>query len=293
LFENRKYCFEIGFIKFCKSITFVALNGLKFELMNFMKPKTFVKKAFLFVVFANLTHASCAQKSDSTKAIRYFAGGVYATNNGLSLFPNFSLGKPAAVFNMAMGGKKLTFEPEFRFSMEGKPWSFLFWWRYKMIKTDRFAFNIGAHPAIAFKTKTVMVDGLPQNVLIAQRFLAAEAFPNYALTKNINVGLYYLHSYGLETDVTQHTNFVALRGSFSNISLSNDVFLRFAPQFYYLQMDAKDGFYMAATTSLTKKNVPFYLSSIVSQSLRTNIPGNDFVWNISLHYAFNQKYSEL
>jgi len=38
----------------------------------------------------------------------------------------FTLGKPAAIFDLSVGNERLAFEPQFRFSLEGKPWSFIF-----------------------------------------------------------------------------------------------------------------------------------------------------------------------
>jgi hypothetical protein len=251
----------------------------------------FNSRAILFFLLLSFPCLLFAQKIDSTNAIRQFSASAYLTNNGISLLPNFSLGKPAAVFNMVLGKDKLSFEPELRFALDGgKPWTFIFWWRYKVIKTDKFAFNIGAHPAIAFKSKTFLVNGQPNEVLAAQRFFATEVSPNYIINKNITVGIYYLHSFGLEKDVTQNTDFVALRGFFSNINLSNDFFLRIAPQLYYLKQDDKDGIYSSATLTLTHKKLPFFISSVLSKSIQTQITGKDFVWNISLHYAFNRKY---
>ncbi len=258
--------------------------------MNFLKSRMLIKQAILFFIFFLTSHFSFGQQEDSTKAISHFSAAVSATNNGISLLPNFSLGKPAVIFNMAMGKKKLSFEPEMRFAMTGKPWSFLFWWRYKVVKTNKFSFNIGAHPAIAFKEKTFINDGEPKTVLAAQRFFAGELSPNYTLTKNISVGVYYLHSFGLDKDVTKNTDFVALRSSFSDIKISKQLVLKIAPQVYYLKLDNKDGIYTSATITLSKKDSPFFISSIISKSIESNIGGKDFVWNVSLHYAFHKDY---
>src|SRR5712671_4907165 len=96
---------------------------------------------FVLLLFA---HSSFSQKMDSTKSISHFSGSVSVTNNGISLIPTFSLGKPATIFNLSMSKGKLSFEPELRFALEGKPWSFLFWWRYKLLKSDKFMINVGA-----------------------------------------------------------------------------------------------------------------------------------------------------
>ena len=83
-----------------------------------------MKNISLFVLLS-LTYVSFSQKNDSTNVPGHFGGAVTVTNNGISFIPNFSLGKPAAIFDLSIG-RRLSFEPQFRFALEGKPWSFLF-----------------------------------------------------------------------------------------------------------------------------------------------------------------------
>lgn len=258
--------------------------------MNPLKLRTFIKHTILLLIFLNLPHLAFSQQIDSTNAIRQFYAAANVTNNGISLLPNFSLGKPAAIFNMTLGKKKLSFEPELRFALTGKPWSFLFWWRYKVINTHKFSFNVGAHPSIVFREKTYMIDGTQQDLLVSQRYLATEFVPNFALTKNISVGVYYLHSIGLDKEASKSTDFLAFRGSVSNIKLSKQLAFRISPQIYYLNIDGKTGTYATSTFTLSKQNCPFFISSIMSKTIQTEITGKDFVWNISLHYAFSKKY---
>jgi hypothetical protein len=89
--------------------------------------KNLIKRTFLLIVLLNLSFLAFSQMRDSTKVANYFSGGVTVTNNGISLIPTFSLGKPAALFDLTAGRGKLSFEPQFRFSLEGKPWTFFFW----------------------------------------------------------------------------------------------------------------------------------------------------------------------
>ena len=95
------------------------------------------KLALLLLVFFNLSYTMFSQITDTTKVVRNFGATITATNNGISLIPTFSLGKPTVMFDLSMG-KKITFEPQFRFSAEGRPWSFFFWGRYKLVNTSRF-----------------------------------------------------------------------------------------------------------------------------------------------------------
>jgi len=48
---------------------------------------------FLLSIF---THFAFSQKVDSIKTIHRLGGAVTVTNNGISLLPTFSLGKPAS-----------------------------------------------------------------------------------------------------------------------------------------------------------------------------------------------------
>jgi hypothetical protein len=243
---------------------------------------------------ANLTTVSFSQNNDSIKIPGRFGGAVTVTSKGISTIPNLTLGKPAAIFDMVAGKGKLSFEPQFRFALEGKPWSFLFWWRYELLRTDKFHIKLGAHPAIAFRTVTVTNEGVTQEFIRAQRYFAGEAAPTYLISGNISLGMYYLYSRGLEDDITQNTNYLGLRFNFSNIRLSDQFFLRFTPQVYYLKMDQNDGFYFNSVLSLAKRNFPLTISSLINKTIQTEIPvGEDFLWNVSLTYTFSKNYRAL
>jgi len=256
-------------------------------------PKKLIKRLFLLLILINLSHFLFSQKSDSTKVPGHFGGAVTITNKGISIVPNLTLGKPAVIFDLSMGKRKLSFEPSLRFALEGKPWSFLFWWRYKLINTDKFHLNIGAHPALSFKTYSFLVDEVSEEHVVVRRYLAGEFAPSYFVNKNISIGMYYLYSRGIEEELTRNTNLISLRGSFSNIRLSDQFYTGFNPQVYYLNMDDIDGFYFNSTLTLAKRNFPFSVSAMVNEPIKTNITsGNEFLWNVSLIYSFNKECIE-
>lgn len=231
-----------------------------------------------------------AQDADSTPTIRQLKAAVTVTNNGISVIPTFMLGKPAVMFDLGVGGKRLSFEPQFRFALEGKPWSFIFWWRYKAVMGKKFTLNLGAHPAIAFRETQMIVDGQSRDMLVAQRFLATEVVPTFRISDKVSLGLYYLHANGLDKGTTKNTNFIALNTAFSNIRLIEDISLKLNPQLYMLKMDELHGYYVTSTFTVSKKDFPLSVSSIVNQVIKTDIPSKDFVWNLSLIYAFNKEY---
>jgi len=86
-------------------------------------------QGFLIVLLLLMSQYALSQKLDSLKRTRYFSGAISVTNNGISIIPSFSLGKPAAIFIFSMAKRKFSFEPDIRFSLKGKPWSFVFWSR--------------------------------------------------------------------------------------------------------------------------------------------------------------------
>ncbi len=230
------------------------------------------------------------QQKDSTQRIAHFGGTITATQNGISLIPSFSLGRPAVMFDLNMGGKKLTFEPFFRFGTNGKPWSFIFWWRYKVLTGEKFKMSIGAHPSFVFRTTPLTTNGTTVDVIQANRYAAVDITPTYFLSKNISIGVYYLYSHGLDKTSVQNTHFLTLNSNFSEIKLFGKFYAKFNPQFYYLSQDGKDGFYFTHSLSLARKKFPLSMQTIMNKAIRTSIPGRPFVWNASLIYSFNKNY---
>lgn len=251
------------------------------------------KSTILVLFLLLLAQFSFSQESDSSKRITHFSGAISVTNNGLSLVPTFSLGKPAALAILSIGGKKFSFEPDMRFALEGRPWSFLFWTRYKLLKTEKIAITVGSHPALNFKTFT-SDDGTKTTVV--RRFLAGELSPNYFFTKNISIGVYYLYAYGFDRGIhgtPKNNHFVTINSNLSNIKIPCRLLLRVTPQFYYLKQDRRDGYYFTSAFNLARKNFPLSVSSIINKSFESNIIGSeDFVWNISLVYSFKKDYVE-
>lgn len=245
----------------------------------------------LVLAISAATALSHAQTGDSTKVINSFGGNITLTTKGISTIPNFTLGKPAAVFELLMGRRKLFFEPQFRFGLNGKPWSFIFWWRYRAIRSEKLQLTVGAHPAITFKTRSLTNNGQTREYILADRYLAAEVIPTWLISSKVSVGLHYLYSRGIEKDITKNTHFISLRSSFLNISLTDQYFLRFNPQIYYLMMDEWDGVYVNSSLAFVMRDFPIYLSSQINTSLTTNIPTDtNVLWNISLVYAFGKEY---
>ena len=251
-----------------------------------------LRKFILFILPLGV-YLQAFSQTDSVKAVNNFWGSVTVTTKGISTFPNLTLGRPAAIFDLAMG-RKLTFEPQFRFDINGKPWTFIFWWRYKIITSGKFRLNVGAHPAFTFKTQSFLINGTMADRHVVNRYLASELSPVYMISKSISIGLYHIYSHGIEKEVIRHSNFISLRGSFSNIKLTDQFYFRFNPQIYYLRLDQNGGYYFNSTLTLAKRNFPFSVSSQINKTIKSDLLiGKDFLWNVSLIYSFNKRFAEV
>lgn len=248
----------------------------------------------VFMIALNFAMNSGAQtKENSKQETGIFTGAVTVTTKGLSTFPNLTLGKPAAIFDLSMGSEKLRFEPIFRFSLKGIPWSFIFWCRYELVNNEKFQLKIGAHPAYSFKTISVIHDGTSKDILRARQNIAGDLAPIFKIGKNITLGPYYIYAYCPENDMVQHSNFISFRANFSNINLSEKYFMRLMAQAYYLKLDAEDGLYLNSTLSMNRRNFPFSVSSSMNKAIQTEIAGDKFLWNINLTYSFTTRYTKL
>ena len=116
-----------------------------------MTQKTIPILCFMFLFVSTNAKAEERITGDSTQKTYHISGAVAVTQNGFSILPMFTLGKPAAIFDLSVGNARLAFEPQFRPSLEGRPRSFIFWFRYKAINQKKFKFSIGGHPSVAFR----------------------------------------------------------------------------------------------------------------------------------------------
>ncbi|QJW90765.1 hypothetical protein HNV11_15945 [Spirosoma taeanense] len=249
-----------------------------------------MKKQLLVLLLSGLPGLAFAQQTDSLQQQlpqqKTFTGAVTVTNNGISLIPTFNLGRPAAIFDVTARRGRFSFEPQLTFALENaKPWFFIFWVRYKAIETPKFSMNVGVHPSVVF-TNTVLPPGGPTGeALTAVRYFVGELAPTYHLSKRASLGMYYLHSRGF-SGAPRATNFMSLTGNFSQIPLVNGAELRIAPQLYLVTIDALKGYYATSAFTLTRNRFPLAVSAIVNQKIQSTIPSDDFIWNVSLTYAY-------
>ncbi len=233
-----------------------------------------------------------AQEADSTRGTIHFSGSVSVTNNGFSFIPTFSLGEPATIVDISVGNR-LRFEPQFRYGLNGVPWSFIFIWRYDLIRSNRFTFRVGTHlPALNFATAEVIKDGKLEEVIQARRFFPVlELRPQWTVRENISLAVFYLYGRAAKELTIRNSHFLALQSDFSHIGLPGRFYLGLSPQLYYLKQDAEDGLYVAGGVELGRDGFPLTLSSLFNKSITTDIADTNFDWNISLIWSFGNDYT--
>lgn len=256
----------------------------------------FLKKistGVLFLFWAIAPEAfSQTSGTEQKPVIRHFNGTITATNNGISIIPAFTLGRPAVFFDLSVGGDRLSFDPMFRFGMNGKPWTFVLWWRYKLVKDKKYTLSAGAHPAFLFQDKEVIVDGELKKMFIANRYLAAEINQMYKFADKFSMGIYYLHGTGFNPTGPKNTDFLALNLVFSNLRMGENYSLRVNPQLFFLSVDENSGTYLNSSFTLSRDKFPLSIQTFFNQKINSSVAGDDLVWNVSLLYNFSNTYSK-
>ena len=235
----------------------------------------------VFLYFSNVL----SQMEDGP--ITYISGSAGATTNGISFVPNFSLEQPAAIFNLTFERGRFSFEPEFTFSLEEvRAWYQVYWLRFKILDESRFKLRTGGHLGLNFAK---ILDEGNDEVIKAERYLVGELAPSYKLTINSTVGLQYMIARGYDIQTRDIQHFLMLNANFSNIKISESLFFEISPQVFYLAtFGPGEGYYVASTIKLSKSNFPLSLSSLINTNISTDIPGKDFLWNLTLTYSFNK-----
>lgn len=221
----------------------------------------------------------------------HFNGAITATNNGVSIIPSFSLGRPAAFFDLSIGGDRFSFDPMLRFGMDGKPWTFVLWGRYKVIKDKRFSLTIGGHPAFLFQEVDMTLNGKPEKMHATNRYLAGEINTSYQVTKKVSTGIYYLTGAGIQVIGAKNSNFLAWNTVISDLKLVGDYKLKINPQLFYLNVDGKDGMYFNSGFTFSKEKFPIQFQAFFNQKIKSDVAGDDLVWNISLLYNFSNTFT--
>lgn len=245
-----------------------------------------LKISLLFLLGCLLTLEGFSQKRDTTKTPEPLqaSANLNISNNGLSLFPNFSLGRPAAIINLSVRKKGFAFEPELRWGLDAKPWSYIYWFRYRYRPGKKFELRAGVHPAYIFSENEVQINGKSEMRYISQRYAAGEIAPSYRFSDKFSLALHYVSGFGLDPYAIRRSHFLSVQPSFPSTSLGKGVFVGFFPQVFYLQLAENKGYYFSETLTVNKRDFPVYLSSVFTSKIKSDVPGDKVVWNVGINF---------
>lgn len=249
----------------------------------------YVYIAMLLVFILPLNNS--AAESDTLKSPLDVNIRVGVTNNGFSFVPAFTLEEPATSLDIILKWKRFSIEPQFQYSLSGKPWTFIFLYRYKIIREGWYQLTAGTHlPALAFVYDDAAFESSDGNRPIVDRVLAAELINTFIVNPRLSFSLLYLRTRGVQTESFRNGHFLSLSPVFSPIGISNDFQINLFPQVFYLRLDNRDGFYISGNLLVEKRNFPLSVGSTFYKTFDNEIGGKDFNWNLCLFYTFHKKY---
>ena len=106
------------------------------------------------------------------------------------------------------------------------------------------------------------------------------------------MGIYYLHGTGCNPTGPKNSDFVALNTVISNIRLGGDFSLRINPQLFFLSVDENSGTYINSSFTFSKDEFPISFQTFFNQKIKSQVAGDDLVWNMSLLYTFKNTYAK-
>ncbi len=249
-----------------------------------------IRTVLVIVILFCFTLNSISQRTVTTEKPFNFSGALSITNKGISTIPSYTLGKPAMIFSLYMGNK-FTFEPEFRYGLNGKPWMVLLWGRYNLVDKDKFQMNVGLNPSLFFRDLSSISTDSVTDALVLQRSITADMNTGYHLTNTISLGTYYMYIRGIESFSSKNTHYLTFRINFHDIKIYKQLYVNFIPQCYYLKVDEEDGYFFSSSISLKRHGFPLSMHSQFSKKIQSGIIGaSDFLWNVSLKYSFSNSF---
>ncbi|WP_242617448.1 hypothetical protein [Cecembia calidifontis] len=118
-----------------------------------------------------------------------------------------------------------------------------------------------------------------------------EKFPQVKFfSEHARVSFLYLHGRNLGNGPNAINQFVALGSHFTKISLSEKLFFNASQQAFFLKMNEKEGYFASTSIVLGKKDFPLALGFIISRKIVSEIEVDNWIWNISLIYSFNNQF---
>lgn len=248
-------------------------------------------KTRLFVLCAVFQSLMVWGQSDSTAAKTLLNGLILVTNNGIAQIPAYSLDRPAVSALLFLKIKRFSYEPDFNFALDGRPWGFGQSFFYHVANKNKFRLRVGPALGLAFSYPEVMQNGELVKINKGERYFISKILPSYLFSKRTTLSLIYWNGQNLEEQSINSINFLSALLSITQIPLGSKLYTSLYPQVFYLNVDGDDGLFAAPVIAAGIRDIPFFLSSQVNATLLTRMnPRPAFKWNIALNYAFEIRH---
>jgi hypothetical protein len=217
-------------------------------------------------------------------------GSFSATNNGFSFIPAFTLGRPAGIFYLSLERNGFSFNTDVRYALEGRPWSISFISRKRVYRAGRAEVSVGLYyPGLSFTEARDADDPGSVRVQVEQS-VSPEVNLSLRATPILSVGTNYMYYRGIGAGSLRNGHYVAAWTNLGGVDLGRRLRLSASGQLFYLDLDGTGGYYGAANVVLSKQEFPVSLSSMMSKTLDSQIPSQDFNWNVSVTYRFSASF---
>jgi hypothetical protein len=228
---------------------------------------------------------SRAQQRDSVSV----NSSVAVYSNGASSVPSFSLGKPAINTAFSIAWHRFSFDPQFAFSTNSKPWFNAFWLHYKALNAGNFKFSAGTGITYTYSTSPATLNGAPYTRISGHSFFNADMAPVYNINNDLSVGIYYLYGSSLENLTPHNVHNISFGPSLNNIPVAGKATVDIAPQVYFLTIDGQSNYNFSLTGTLRMKKWPFAVTGLVNSALTKPASGPWFLWSVGIIWAGSKK----
>ena len=180
---------------------------------------------FLFTALISLAKEN---SEDVGKSIEV-SGSLSYNTNGVAPIPAFSYGKPVVTANLYIAMNRFSYDPQFSYGLDLKPWIIDNWLHYKLVDKSRFELRTGVNISV-FSS-----DYIDDDVTIrqGQRYMTFELAEIYNISETSTVSLLTWYDKGWE-DGTISGYFISLVFDKTNLRLGDQILMDINAHTFYI-----------------------------------------------------------
>ena len=241
-------------------------------------------KVFLVFIFSTISIIGFTkEKSDSTRYPLQVSGAASLNSNGIAPVPSFALGKPAITLNLTLKKRWFSYDPQFSYGLDFRPWIMDNWFHFRIIDKTKFELRTGFNISTFFSEYQTPA----QFVWHGQKYGTLELAGIYKFSPTSSIGLMGWYDKGFDTG-TVTGYFIDVAYDKTDVPIGKHLLFAVNVQLFYIDYTGNsDGFFVSPKLALTARKLPLSIFFQGIQALSTNItPFPEFQWNIGVGYAF-------